>query len=204
MKKVTATSFNEGTNRSVWAESLMQGDAMLRSWLAAGEDGVRSTADATRQVAMNIMLCAGFGKKYDFESNPPSGGRDEEAMDFRKAMEIVLKNAILIMGIGPENLPKLGHFSRSLDTLSKAVSTFRSYMVETVDQGYKEGLDVQGRGNLLGALVRALHEDKQLSEAEVYGNCFVYLFGGHDVSSFLFGHHVSCRANQLHRPRPIL
>ncbi|KAJ9161074.1 hypothetical protein NKR19_g2598 [Coniochaeta hoffmannii] len=41
MKKVTATSFNEGTNHTVWTESLRQGDATLRRWLAEGEDGVR-------------------------------------------------------------------------------------------------------------------------------------------------------------------
>jgi cytochrome P450 len=188
MKKVTATSFNESTNRTVWAESLRQGGAMVRSWLAAGEDGVRTTADATQQVALNIMLAAGFGKRYDFVTTESSDNTGGDTMDFRKAIEIIIHNAILIVGIGPENLPKLGKLSASMHTMAKAVSAFKGYMGDTIDQGYKEGQEMEGRGNLLGALVRALHEDKHLSEEEVYGNCFVFLFGGHDVS-FL----VPCR-----------
>lgn len=188
MKKVTATSFNEGTNRTVWDESLRQGDQMVKTWLAANEDGVTSTADATRKVAMNIMLRAGFGRTYDFDDDGEAkeGKGAEAKMDFRKAIEIVIKNAVPIIAIGPERLPTLGKMSAKMDTLARAVSTFKRYMVDTVEGGYKEGQEVEGKGDLLSALVRALHVEKQLSEDEVYGNCFVFLFGGHDVSSPYF------------------
>ena len=186
MRKITAASFNENANRVVWSETLKQGEAMLQGWLAAGDGGVRSTAADTRMVAINVLMQAGFGKSYDFEpEGTPAMGKEngEGVMDYRQAMNLILSNAILIIGLGPANLPKLAFLSKKLATLATAVATFQQYMTDMLEQGHKEGQDVELRGNLLQALVRALHEDNQLSQAEVFGNQFVFTFGGHDTTA---------------------
>ncbi|KAB5582873.1 cytochrome P450 monooxygenase-like protein [Coniochaeta sp. 2T2.1] len=184
-RKVTAAAFNERTNRVVWAESLKQGEDMVGNWLAAGEAGVRSTADDTRLFAMNIIMRGGFGKAYDFQSNPPSVAKSEDtsSMDYREAMNLIIKNAILIIGIGPDNLGKLGFVSSKLKTLAQAVSTFREHILDMLEQGQKEGKEVESRGNLLDALVRALNNEKELSQSEIMGNSFIYTFGGHDTTA---------------------
>lgn len=182
MRRITAASFGEATNRVVWAETVRQGGQMLSHWLAAGADGLNSTADDARMLALNVMLGAGFGQRYDFE---PSTGRGrgkrggDGVMGFREAIQTVLDNAILVVGIGVERLPLLARYVGFLAPVAEAVAMFRKYMVDTLDEVESDGQ----KGNLLSALVRASRVDKQLSQSEVFGNMFVYTFGGHDTTA---------------------
>ncbi len=179
MRKVTAASFNEATNRVVWAETLRQGGGMVRSWVGVGSAGVRSTAEDMRTLALNIMLRAGFGKSYGFEA-AGNKGKAEGKMDYRTAISLVLENAMLIIGIGPGTVPKLGALSGKLATLGTAIATFKQYMADMLDEeSHKNGGEVAGGRNLLESLVRASQVEKVLSQEEVFGNMFVYTFGGH-------------------------
>lgn len=182
MRKTTAASFNESTNRVVWTETLKQGRQVLKRWMAAGEDGVNTTATDTRMIAMSVLMRAGFGQEYDFGESPQDKPDSPGGMDYREAIHMILTNAILLAGIGPDNLSKLRFLSKKIATLADAVVIFKRFMIETLDQGHK-GQYAEDRGNLLANLVRALHEDKQLNESEVFGNTFVYIFGGHDTTA---------------------
>src|SRR4051794_17449125 len=113
MRRGTAASFNEVTNRTVWVETLKQARQMLTLWLAAGAEGVRSTAADSRTLALNILLSAGFGQSYDFASVAQDESRkgDISTMDYREAIATVIENTILIIGVGPHMLPALGAVS---------------------------------------------------------------------------------------------
>jgi hypothetical protein len=170
MRRTTAVSFNEQAHRVVWTETLRQGDAMLRSWLAAGEKGITSTAADARSLAMNVILRAGFGKSYEFRIGATIPDTKKQAadgaVDFRDALNDILRNAMLIIGFGPANMGRLGLVSGKFAYLDKAWATFKQYMVDTLNAGEQKGQEAQERGNLLANLSRALHEDKQLSEEE--------------------------------------
>lgn len=195
MRRITASSFNDNTNKAVWNESVRQGTQMLTKWLAAGDAGVSSTADDTRQFALNVMLGAGFGKVYDFDVKAEGKAMEKHinSMDYRQALKLVLENAMLIIGIGPEVVPKLSVFSKSLATIGKAVATYQQYMTDVFSESTtkansgsstsKDSPLSKAKGNLLETLVRASVENGQLSQREVYGNMFVYMFGGHDSTA---------------------
>lgn len=172
------------TNRVVWRETLKQGRQMLRHWLAAGADGVRSTGDDTQMLALNILLSAGFGRSYDFVSVAEDRAADKriDAMDYREAIKVVIENAIVIIGVGPHRLPALGALSGKMAYVAKAYGMFQQYMVDMLDQGRK-GDAASAKGNLLESLVSASRDDKLLSQQEVFGNMFVYTFGGHDTTA---------------------
>ena len=158
---------------------------MIANWLAAGAAGVTSTADDTRNFALNIMLGAGFGKVYDFHTAPEQAdpSKPKKRMDYRQALRLVLKNAVLIIALGPKMIPKLGWMGATMKTIGDALVTYQQYMTDMLNEGKTEGKEIRSQGNLLATLVRASVQDKQLSEPEVFGNMFVYTFGGHDTTA---------------------
>ena len=182
MRRSTAASFNEVTNRLVWNETLTQAGQMLQKWLAVGAKGVRSTAKDSQTLALNILLSAGFGQSYEFASAAKEAGQggDLERMSYREAIAAVIENTILIIGVGPHMLPALGAVSNKMAYLGKAYSLFRKYMTDMLDEGRKGEVS---RENLLGSLVSASHDEKLLTQREVIGNMFVYTFGGHDTTA---------------------
>lgn len=188
VRRLTVTSFNDNTNQVVWNESMRQGRQMIAKWLAAGASGITSTADDTRTFALNIMLGAGFGKVYDFNTAPTpedaNSSKGPNSMDYRQALRLVLKNAVLIIALGPKMIPKLGWMGNSMKTIGNALVTYQQYMTDMLKEGTMGGKEeVRSQGNLLATLVRASVQDKQLSQPEVFGNMFVYTFGGHDTTA---------------------
>ena len=184
MRRATAASFNDDTNQVVWKESLRQGSQMIATWLAAGSKGVSTTAYDTRTFALNILLAAGFGRVYDFPS--PSDSKDVNSwgnMDYRQALKIVLEHSIAIIAIGPKTLPKFAWLSKRVAKISKALEIYQQYMIDMLDEGRSKGSKLGSQGNLLATLVRASVKEDQLSQQEVFGNMFVYTFGGHDTTA---------------------
>ena len=184
MRRSTATSFNEVTNRVVWREALKQGTQMRQGWLAAGAEGVRSTATNTQMLALNVILSAGFGQSYDFVSDTTDdhAAKDTDKMDYREAIKVVIDNTLLIIGVGPHMLPTLGSLSNKMAHVGKAYNMFRQYMTDMLAEGRKSSA-AETKGNLLESLVSASRDDKLLSQREVIGNMFVYTFGGHDTTA---------------------
>ena len=157
---------------------------MIDTWLAAGSAGITSTADDTRNFALNVMLGAGFGKVYDFATTPDQADKKpRQAMDYRQALQLVLENAMLIIALGPKAVLKLGWLGNKLKTMGKALIVYQQYMVDMLNEETIDPNDKRSQGNLLATLVRASTIDKQLSQPEVFGNMFVYTFGGHDTTA---------------------
>ena len=185
MRKLTGSSFNDNTNQVVWNESLRLGRQMLAYWLAAGTNGLTTTANDTRNFALSVLLSAGFGKAYDFQPGPNRSEKSERgnSMNYRQALQLVLKNSVLIIALGPKTFPKISWLSKKLATIGNALRIYQQYMTDMLSEAKVEGSEVRSQGNLLATLVRASVQDKQLSQEEVFGNMFVYTFGGHDTTA---------------------
>ena len=63
-RKITSPPFTEKNNHMVWAESIHQAQAMLKSWLGDSRDGTKTAtkvADDTMRLSLHVISRAGFG-----------------------------------------------------------------------------------------------------------------------------------------------
>lgn len=63
-RKITSPPFTERNNHLVWAESIHQAQAMLRSWVGEKRDGAKTNskvADDTMRLSLHVISRAGFG-----------------------------------------------------------------------------------------------------------------------------------------------
>lgn len=178
---------------------------MLGHWLTVTKKRgcVTSSANDLRILAMNVMLRAGFGKKHNFTAGDDLGSGiafdDGQASPPgpKDALQMILNNAVLVLGVGPYLAKRLAPFSKTLRRLSKAMAIFKDYMATMLaeEQRRKESEEsttaapVTGpasRPTLLGSLVRSSVNDKLLTHEEVFGNMFVYNFAGYDTTANSF------------------
>ena len=157
---------------------------MVRYW--ASKPKVRSTADDSRTLSLNVLSRAGFGKSFPFQ------GHDEKseaslAIDYKQSLQLVLDNCILIMVLGRKFLAK-PWLPEKLRTVHGACASFQKYMSDLY--GEEKSMHIDGRPkdrNLMTSLVQASQEEAKmsvgLSEAEIYGNMFVFNFAGHDTTA---------------------
>ncbi|KAI0533327.1 cytochrome P450 [Xylaria digitata] len=196
-RKITASCFNESTNEVVWTESLTLAADMIRSW--SSKSSVRTTADDVRTLSLHVLSKAGFGKSYKFQSHDDSTASTSPASNYKESLKTVLDNCVLIMALGTKFLAKpwLPH---KLRKVHEACVVFQKHMT-TVYEEEKRAF-AEGRAsdrNLLSSLIRASNEEARLSresigtpvsagltEAEIYGNMFVFNFAGHDTTAHTF------------------
>lgn len=144
------------------------------------------------------MARAGFGQSFKFHSRsdkPADINDSSAALTYRDSLQMILENCIFIMALGPSFLAKpwLPH---KLQRLHRACVDFQRHMT-SVYEGAKRSL-VEGGGdqsterNLMVSLVRASQNESNqakssgLTEAEIYGNMFVFNFAGHDTTAHTF------------------
>lgn len=84
-RKITSPPFTEKNNHLVWAESIHQAQAMLKSWVGDDSDAVktiRKVADDTMRLSLHVISRAGFGVRLLWpgveDGDPPVKGRDAQ------------------------------------------------------------------------------------------------------------------------------
>lgn len=178
----------------VWTESLRQSHQILENCLACGDSGTNAIADIARQFALNVLMRASFGKAYDFqfpsesqdaiETAPSaifSSSKRGEIMDYRESLQLILKNCILIVALGPRFLEKWGDINSKLLLLGRATRSFRHHLDAMYEESRLGDKQQELRANLMAYLVRSSTDDKLLTQEEVRGNMFIYAFAGHDT-----------------------
>ena len=200
-RKLTATPFNEQKSNLVWKEALSQASDMLTSWLSNDRQGLRCTADDTRQLAINVLAFAGFQKSYPFQSSAKGVATDRPST-YRDSLSIILKNALLIMVL-PAKVFSIPCVPSKWSQIGWAIAVFRDYMLTQLEEERRLVAEGQpGTGTLMSNLVRASDEgtqamngypdavksgaaagSKPLTEDEILGNVFVFNFAGHDTTA---------------------
>ena len=197
-RKLTATPFNEQKMGLVWMETLRQADQMLKSWLSGREDGVYSTPDDTRTLALHVLAFAAFQKSYPFESISKTAFKDAGSLTYRDSIAMILENIFTIL-IFPEAAFSISFLPASWKQIGWAVRHFRGYMLRQIEDERRLINEGQpGSGTLVSNLVRASHGSsvngkatqdekssglKPLAESEILGNIFVIQFAGHDTTA---------------------
>ena len=200
-RKLTATPFNEQKSHLVWMETLSQASDMLQSWLSNDRQGLRCTADDTRQLAINVLAFAGFQKSYPFRGSAKGIAADRPST-YRDSLSIILKNALLIMVL-PAKAFQIPGAPSKWSQIGWAITVFREYMLTQLEEERRLIAEGQpGTGTLMSNLVRASDEGTQavkdypdavkskavagpkpLTVDEILGNIFVFNFAGHDTTA---------------------
>ncbi|KAI0146164.1 cytochrome P450 [Xylariaceae sp. FL1272] len=171
-RKMTATCFNDQNNQIVWAESLYLAKDMLEYWTS--KSAVDSVAHDTRTLSLHVLSRAGFGKSFKFEGHDQRS-ESSPSSSYKNSLQTILENCVLIMVLGPKFLEHSRWLPNHLNKLREACSAFQH---------------MEDR-NLMTSLVRASQGEAEsggpgLTEAEIYGNMFVFNFAGHDTTAHTF------------------
>lgn len=188
-----ATCFNEQNYEIVWSESLSLAADMLQYWTK--KQAISSSADDLRTLSLHVLTGAGFGKHFKFEGHDERGQASKSG-NYKNALQIILENCILIMGIGPKALATVRPLlpkSWKLGVLAETCADFQQYMTELYEEEKaKQAKPSKGGGvtTLMSSLVRASQAEATtgsgLTESEIYGNMFMLNFAGHDTTAHTF------------------
>lgn len=153
----------------------------------------------TRTLSLNVLAATGFRKSYDFRGSDEVTSQNE-AGNYRDALQTVLDNAILIMII-PYKYLRGSIIPKKMVRVGDAARFFKKCMQNMLAEEMNAlSENKAGSGGLMGAFVRALdvHErelvidpavkaskdgKKGLSIEEIFGNLFVINFAGHDTTA---------------------
>jgi cytochrome P450 len=189
-RRITTPPFNERNSSLVWKESLLQADNMLKYWVGKSEDGVDNTPNDTMELALNVLMAAGFGKRFDFGGSAGAERKEDAMTSYRKALRLVLGNLFrAVMTSMLMDLPAWATPTKWIEMKSalKEVGSYIRKMIEDERAGLNE--KSPERDNLMSALLRASDNEGTgkgklgLSDEEIVGNLFIYNVAGHDTTS---------------------
>ncbi|CAD6441370.1 c4f7cdbb-ac19-49b3-8764-245b3c3a3399 [Sclerotinia trifoliorum] len=169
---------------------------MLRAWCSRSRDGITTTPDDTRTLALHVLAYVAFQKSYPFDSISHGKAVNQTSLTYRDSIAIILENVLLIMVL-PEKVFTLPFLPRSFQQVGWAINSFREYMTAQVAAERELIRNGEaGTGNLVSNLVRASDKGlaissesgnssklKPLTNAEIFGNIFVFNFAGHDTTA---------------------
>lgn len=176
----------------MWRESLKLGWDLGEYWFKRSP--FTSTADDLRTLALHVLTGAGFGKHFPFEGHEERKDTSVSS-NYKNALQVILENCILIMGLGPATLARLRPFlpkSWKLAVLADACAAFQRYMTEMYEEEKNKQATTDSDSEssttaprtLMSSLVRASQADGVgLTEREMYGNMFMLNFAGHDTTA---------------------
>ena len=175
---------------------------MIHSWLSHEKEGLKSTSEDTRTLALHVLAYVGFQKSCPFRSAIKQSEGQEPAT-YRDSLSVVLQN-ILVIIVLPAFLFQMPVLPAKWRQIGFAVTSFRKYMLDQLSE--EKRLIAEGKpgaGTLMSNLVRASeardgvvvnedeknaannkpHEGRALSVDEILGNIFVFNFAGHDTTA---------------------
>ncbi|KAH9041186.1 cytochrome P450 [Lactarius hengduanensis] len=150
--------------RLVWDETIrIMFDLFDNVWGDSPEIVVDHCVDITLPIALFVVGVAGFGRR----------------MTFKDALHNVSSNLLLKMGV-PSWAMKLTERTRRVNL---AFDELRQYMVEMVD-ARRSAETKEERHDLFSGLLDAAHDNPDggvaITEQELIGNMFIFLFAGHE------------------------
>ena len=172
----------------VWKESVRR--AAELSEIANGGLSLREVRSVFNVVAMEVLVAVGFGQKIATLTKTGSGHRDS----FMGSLGFLLDNIIVSMVFAKLNAPSW-MMPKILRRLQAAIAEVRLYMQEMVLREIQQTRKTSTtKKTLLSAMVQANEAEKEivskdggrasyLTEAELYGNLFVFNVAGYETTA---------------------
>ena len=171
---------------------------MLDFWVAQ-KSPITDTAKHIRILSLHVLSGAGFGKFYTFQKAAELP-RPGHTFNYKDSLALVLDHIMLILVLGPKVLTNR-FLPEKWTRVGLAMQDFKAYMKDmyTDEKRFMANADPKS-ATILTSLIRAaeIPDDEKsdqesapapprgLSEAEIYGNIFVYNFAGHDTTAITF------------------
>lgn len=158
-------------------------------WLSK-PSGIDSAAADLRTLSLHVLSRAGFGKSFKFESQEYQ--QKSTAANYKTSLQTILENCVLILGLGTTFIAQ-PWLPKKIRDVYAAYVHFRTYMTDIYEE--EKAAYVAGRltesNNLMRSMIRASQAEAKgadggLTEAEIYGNMFVFNFAGHDTTAHSF------------------
>jgi cytochrome P450 len=185
-RKVALHCFNERNNEVVWGEALTLARDMRNYWTS--KPSINSAAADLRTLSLHVLSRAGFGKSFKFESQEDQ--KKSTAANYKRSLETILENCVLILGLGTKFIAQ-PWLPKKLRDVYAAYVNFRQYMTDMYEEekaAYAEGRTTDS--TLMRSMIRASQAEAKdgggMTEAEIYGNMFVFNFAGHDTTAHTF------------------
>ncbi|KAK4690121.1 hypothetical protein P7C71_g6603, partial [Lecanoromycetidae sp. Uapishka_2] len=164
-RKITTPPFNERNSGLVWKESLRQAEDMIKEWSAHREQGVNTTNEDMRTLALHVLTSAGFGVVFI----------------------IVFPRKVLSSSFAPKTFRRLSTAIQEFETYMTEMVNHERMMISKRDPGTGNLLS-----SLIRASDQA--KENALTEDEIRGNTFIYSFAGHETTANTLAYAISLLA----------
>jgi cytochrome P450 len=152
-------------------------------------------------LALNVLMAAGFGKRFGFEGGAHATEPGDTMGLYRDALRIVLRN--LFRAIITSMLMGLPSWAMSEKLLKmkwalKEVDDYIFKMMEEERNGVSKKL-LSEQDNLMSVLLKASDDGGRsgLSDKEIIGNLFIYNVAGHDTTANTIAYAVTLLATDI-------
>ncbi|KAH6583588.1 hypothetical protein BASA61_007919 [Batrachochytrium salamandrivorans] len=187
-RKIVAPQFSERNNMCVHRQTVRTVHDMFRSWQTGIHGATANTehelcinvSEDLAKLALYVISGAGFGMRLDWDTyNTDTILEHGHSMSFKSAIQGVIK------GLRSKIiLPKLAYALPipSVQRLKLVFDEFEQYSSEMIRDA-----DTQTDDNLLVSLTKASRADTDigggLTERELIGNIFIFMFAGHETTA---------------------
>ncbi|CAE6434477.1 unnamed protein product [Rhizoctonia solani] len=195
-RKETQRAFNEKNIRMVWSETESVMNGLFEVWdkLDTNEIRIGDVPDMTEMLALLVISAAAFGRRMSWD---PAADKAPEGrtMSFSNALRTVSSNLItrLLIPTWAKNL------TEKTRTITTAFSEFGNYLSEMTaarrmgaridGSELQNDPDAQGTSDSLFDLLLSASDEpseksgQKLSDSDVGGNAFLFLFAGHETTA---------------------
>jgi cytochrome P450 len=177
-RKVTAPYFGENSNENVFKCTTLIIDEMCADWESKGLDTPKDISMSMYEVALTVVSGVAFGKQLPWKE-PPAKAGDNQSF---KSITSDMINSWIKGALTPDFMYKLPikSLEESRSHLEKFDSAMRGFIQDSLtDQTNRDK-------NMLASLVSSISTEateSTLTEREVIGNMFIFMFAGHETTA---------------------
>lgn len=185
-RRIAAPSFNERNSRLVFEETTRIVGELFDIWSSKGDGEtvkIDNMVTVTSRLALMVISAAGFGYCFGWDEMEDLPARRQ--MTFPTALSTVLESFILRIVLGDAILRLWKRGRRVI----RAFKELRVYMREMIDERRQSATDgANGQADLFTNLINGTSSEEvgksfdQLSDEELMGNVFIFLFAGHETT----------------------
>lgn len=182
--RITAPPFGDAANRLVWGETMRQTEFLVSSWSASGSMSLKSDIYL---LGVNVMACAGFGRRIDWTDDTKAAPEGHETSLVGSIFGVVMYLPYILLL--PQWLLKRSPWKAGYTAYKEFEQYMREFIaVEKARIASGTGGESKTKGNLLTAmLATSADEEKNMKQGaqrtsftddEVLGNIFMFFMAG--------------------------